>query len=175
MFSKASVIYSALILNTLLLGQTRSTSFYTNMMRNIQRVSESERSSNNHSSVVSKQNLSKQTETYSISRPGLRFLELLSRGCPTTICQASSLSLNPRRSPMRTILKPLSGGVWARRKKRRKHLKRGCPATYHRKILVTNLQNRIQPEEEHSTFLMEVKDQSYLSENNLKPLWDQVA
>ena len=43
MFSKASVIYSALILNTLLLGQTRSTSFYTNMMRNIQRVSQWEK------------------------------------------------------------------------------------------------------------------------------------
>ena len=39
MFSKASVIYSALILNTLL-TQTQGSSFYTNMMRNIQRVSE---------------------------------------------------------------------------------------------------------------------------------------
>lgn len=76
MFSKASVIYSALILNTLLLGQTRSTSFYTNMMRNIQRVSESERSSNNHSSVVSKQNLSKQTETYSNFQAQAPFLDV---------------------------------------------------------------------------------------------------
>ena len=110
-----------------------------------------------------------------ISRPGLPFSGLLSRGCPTIICQASSLSSNPRRSLMRTISKPLSGGVWARRKKRRNHLKRRCPATNYGKNLVTNLQIRIQPEEEHSTFLMEVKDQSYLSENNLKPLWDQVA
>ena len=98
--------------------------------------SEGESGSNNHSSVKSKQKLSKQTENILISRSGLLFSGLPSPGYPKIVCRASRHSSNQRRFQMETISKPLSGGVWVRGILRNHH-RREWPVICYGKVRIT--------------------------------------